>query len=120
MQIIKIEPKRQVNAIEHKSYFEGWPEAHDRMVRGTKKYGKSWCEVDLRSDLIEELMDVYNYAELIRLRLKEQVTLVLPTAEQDKLLTEIKNAARVLTNRIEEVFPEFEGPTSNQWVGDGF
>lgn len=54
-----------------------YSEAKARWRRGREKYEGSWTEADLKADLIEECIDLMNYAAHIILRARE----VLPDFE---------------------------------------
>lgn len=92
------------------------PELHQRILDGEKRYGESWCEVNLKQDVIEELFDVYNYATLMRARLAEQTHNLLLTDEVSSLLDQLQAMAVNWIAVIEVGIPQFEGPTSAEWV----
>lgn len=90
---------------------EGIENACDyRLSMGERRYGNSWCEVDLKEDFMEEMLDAINYlrfmearARLSGVNLEEQIANMIGT-----LLGTIQYA--------ENSLPEFVGPTSNDWV----
>lgn len=119
MKVLKVQKEKQVPASTHKLYedLQSNEAAHARILAGQAKYGTSWCEVDLRSDLVEELLDIYNYTILMELRLHEQVKSVIqPSMKQQALLNTIRRIAETLIEDVERDLPEFEGPTSNDWL----
>jgi hypothetical protein len=92
-----------------------------RLEMGVDKYGMSWCEVDLKADLIEELLDGINYCAMGRERA------AIATADAKGLdvfvlrqtIETLTTAQDVLSQLVEDVLGEvlsFEGPTSNEWV----
>lgn len=89
-------------------------QAHTRMIAGTQRYGKSWCEVDLKEDLWEEIMDAHNYLILMRLRLD---SLNIDMADEtDKALDDIAYNLADIEYILETKVPEFEGETSAEWA----
>lgn len=83
-----------------------------RLQAGAYKYGEAWTEVDLKTDLVEELMDSLNYVVLMAHRLKgadeNSPYLDVVLGQLADILTEALDVARVL--------PDFVGPTSKEWV----
>lgn len=83
-----------------------------RLQAGAHKYGEAWTEVDLKTDLWEEVMDSLNYVVLMAHRLKgaDEYSPFL-----EVLLGQLTN---ILTEALDSIkhLPEFEGPTSKDWV----
>ena len=114
--IPKIPEEQQLLAVNHGRYKElqKWDYAHDRMVTGSRRYGHSWCEVNLKQDFLEEIADAHNYRILMHLRF-DSLNLEMP----DKVRQALDDIAVNLAD-IEYVLamwvPDFEGPTSTEWV----
>lgn len=81
----------------------------ERLLAGQKHYANSWCEVDLKEDFQEEILDAINYARFMEARAR--LTGV-------NLETGAANVIGTLLGLYDYVsrFPDFAGPTSNQWV----
>jgi len=87
--------------------------AHLRMVEGAEKYGKSWAEVDLKTDLLEELYDCLNYPLMIAVRLHHNDRL---SAQQWETIALFRDKVKELIAEVESFIPSFEGPTSAEYV----
>jgi hypothetical protein len=91
-----------------------------RLEAGAHKYGKSWCEVDLREDLLEELYDVLNYCRMMVVRYRA----IYNGEDYDdpvanKMGTVLTGLMADTTDHILAIrrfVPEFEGPTSAEWA----
>lgn len=83
-----------------------------RLEAGAHKYAEAWTEVDLKTDLWEEVMDSLNYVVLMAHRLKG--------ADEYSPFLEVLlgQLANILTEALDSVvrLPDFEGPTSKDWV----
>lgn len=66
--IVPILPRRLVSDDEIAGVFG---EAQSRFKQGREKYQGSWAEADLKTDLIEECLDLMNYAAYIILRIRQ-------------------------------------------------
>lgn len=91
------------------------PDAHLRMVAGAEKYGRSWAEVDLKTDLLEELYDSLNYPLMMAVRIfnanDEYISL-----EEWETVCIFRDKVKDLIEYVELFFPDFEGPTSAEYV----
>ena len=89
--------------------------AHLRMVEGAEKYGKSWAEVDLKTDLLEELYDCLNYPLMMAVRIFKVNDGFISLEEWEHVVL-FRNKIADLIRFVENVFPSFEGPTSAEYV----
>lgn len=85
----------------------------ERMAEGQEQYGKSWAQVNLRADLLEEISDILNYVYLMYIRVYDALGYV--PHEMAFKLNLIARLARSL-NLVAEELPAFAGPTSAEWV----
>lgn len=87
-------------------------EATVRLATGRIRYAGSWAECDLKTDLREELLDALNYLGLMKLRL-----IRAELADQTNF-GDIQSAVNHISSALNCVkhLPEFEGPTSNDWL----
>jgi hypothetical protein len=97
----------------------------DRLLAGTQKYKTSWCEVNLKQDLLEELYDILNYARMILTRYKiitgsegaiSEYSDDRVGAKMAAVLTDLVNATTDAVLAVQRYVPDFDGPTSNEWV----
>lgn len=93
---------------------EQFEQLHLRLKAGAAKYGTAWSEVDLATDVLEELMDTLNYLAMLEVRLmwagSEPVTPLVFW-----LRDRIKDVSR-LVDSLNFMLPAFEGPSSKDWV----
>lgn len=113
--------KTNTLSINHPKYLQARREfgtnerQHQRMVAGSEKYGFSWAEVDLRTDIEEELDDVMNYLVLMFLRLDSTTKDNISGTRNMYLLKLLSTYVRLAQDALERL-PKFEGPTSAEWV----
>ena len=83
-----------------------------RLQAGAHKYGDAWTEVDLKTDLVEEITDALNYVVLYLHRARG--------ADEDSplLRSYLENILVSLMQALDGVWylPDVEGPTSKEWV----
>jgi hypothetical protein len=105
---------KPVISLDEYEVFRGPDEAHERMVAGVEKYGNSWCEVNLKQDLIEELLDVVNYIIMIEFRCIFTNTEF--SHETVRLLSLIRESVEYYISALRTYLDDFEGLTSAEWV----
>lgn len=87
------------------------------MLAGAEKYGLSWCEVNLKADIIEELVDIWNYLNLMELRIKNRIDLAPDfSMTQRSWVVKMRRLVLEALESTDTLCPEFEGPTSAEWV----
>lgn len=111
-------------ALETKAVLEGFQELTQhlrerhinecmaRMQEGALKYGPSWNEVDLKTDVQEELYDIINYAVLMWGRL---AALGVLTSDDRFDLHAIVDYCDEILFTLSKL-PDFDGPTSAEWA----
>lgn len=118
MKVPKIPKEQQLLSISHGEYpkLQHSPYAHARMVAGTERYGHSWCETNLKEDLLEEAADIRNYVILMKLRY-DSLDVDMPLQVQ-QTLTDILYDVSDIEYIVCRDLPEFDGPTSAEWVAN--
>lgn len=81
-----------------------------RLIAGEMRYGNSWCEVDLKTDALEELYDAINYHRFMEARAR------LAGFDISEQCANIIGTLLGLIAYLENGVPDFSGPTSNDWV----
>lgn len=114
--IPKVPEEEQILSVDHGDYkyLQGSIPADKRMHEGAAHYGYSWCEVNLKEDLLEEQYDSLNYVLLMMLR--------ITSLGQDipdylmKVFLRLREIFEEAIGLIDKMVPEFEGPTSAEWI----
>lgn len=89
-------------------------DAHLRMEEGADKYGASWAVVDLKTDLMEELLDALNYPLLMAVRVHHATGGL--TLEDWETISLFRDKVKELVAFADSFFPNFDGPTSAEYV----
>lgn len=129
---ISVIPRRQQKLVTETSMLEEMPLdplvdqlVLERLQAGMLKYGTSWCEVNLKQDLLEEMYDILNYARMILTRYKIVSGTEGAISEYSddfvgaKMSAVLTGLVDTITNYIlstQRYVPDFDGPTSNEWV----
>lgn len=95
--------------------------AHERLVAGHDKYGVSWTEVDLKQDALEEAYDLLNYPRMALQRVEELINAgqnPFSGREYVRFVAAVERSLDLAQAIIREIneWPDFEGPTSQEWV----
>jgi len=111
-----IPPDERILSIHHGDYddLQTSMMGHERMRAGAARYGYSWCAVNLKQDLFEELVDARNYLILMQLRLNSLGIEIDPVLATD--LVDFDEALTYMITALEEDFPDFDGPSSAKWI----
>lgn len=83
----------------------------ERFEAGEAKYGTSWCEVDLREDLREEILDSLNYVVMMTIRMAQ-----LEYAGRESIFLGVIGQYLLDAYAFLADLPDFEGPTSKDYV----
>jgi hypothetical protein len=95
-------------------------ETDERLINGQAKYANSWCEVNLKADLMDELFDCMNYPRMMLCRLSKLHELgLVDQAEVDRVtvfVAELVARIQALTSLVIDNIPPFEGMTNEEFI----